>query len=229
MRTPRSSGSASPRRGWVPRTRAMTWPLSDSPPVERGDAAGPAGNAACRATTLMDQLREMTLRVCSLRARRARWGDDGGVARTVCQSRSASSSQLRRSSSINLIGRERRQLVPSWRKGPHHDARGTHRPPDHVNRESSGIAPGAVLAPRASTRRRDARARLVRGRSLKLPRGPKLPRLGPAAVSPPPPPPPRTTTPRHPSRRRPTRRPTPTSAGARPRTGPTCRTGFGPR
>ncbi len=41
--------------------------------------------------------------------------------------------------------------------------------------------PARSLAPRASTRRRDARARLVRGRSLKLPRGPKLPRLGPAA------------------------------------------------
>ena len=41
--------------------------------------------------------------------------------------------------------------------------------------------PARCLAPRASTRRRDARARLVRGRSLKLPRGPKLPRLGPAA------------------------------------------------
>ena len=42
--------------------------------------------------------------------------------------------------------------------------------------------PARSLAPGASTRRRDARARLVRGRSLKLlPRGPKLTRLGPAA------------------------------------------------
>ena len=41
--------------------------------------------------------------------------------------------------------------------------------------------PARSLAPRASTRRRETRARLVRGRSLKLPRGPKLPRLGPAA------------------------------------------------
>ena len=167
-------GSANPRDDLA----AIRFRLRSSAATPRG----PAGNAACRATTLMYQLREMTLRVCSLRARRARWGDDGGVARTVCQSRSASSSQLRRSSIFSLAVCGGSSFRPGRRARHRHDARGTHRPPDHVNRESSGIAPGAV--PRApgldptARRARAPRPRPIPEASPRAEASPPRPRRG---------------------------------------------------
>ena len=94
----------------------------------------------------MDQSREMTLWVCSLRARRA-FGATSGASRRRCEGpgqHPTGSSPAVRSHWPVL---ENTFVRPGGRARHLHDARGTHRPPDHVNRESSGIAPGAV--PRA--------------------------------------------------------------------------------
>jgi len=147
---------------------------------------GLAGNAACRATTLMDQSREMTLWVCSLRARRA-FGATSGASRRRCEG-PGQHPAVRGDPPFDLIGQfsaERRELVSFREEGLVTATTRVARTvlPTMSTARALASPPARSLAPGASTRRRDARARLARGRSLMklLPRGPKLTRVGPAA------------------------------------------------